>query len=161
MTEQLSTLEKRIALLEDIEAIKQLKYRYLRACDNKEGEVLRDCFVAGSVEIDYGRIGKFSRREELMEVFERLACHDHIIELHHGHNPSITVSGDIAQGIWSLYYHQINSQDSSATQLGGQYNDEYCRTDEGWRIISSCFVLHSSQALNYSEMATGSLSGRS
>ena len=153
MSAPLADLERRIALLEDIEAIKQLKYRYLRACDHKDADVLRECFLAGPVTIDYGRVGQFARREELMAVFERLACHDHILELHHGHNPSITVAGDVAQGIWSLYYFQLDTQGRSATQLGGQYNDEYHRTADGWRIASSCFALHSSQVLDYSEAA--------
>ncbi len=153
MTERLIELERRIAMLEDIEAIKQLKYRYLRACDHKESGVLCECFLEGSVTIDYGRVGQFTRREELMAVFERLACHDHILELHHAHNPSIEVTGDSAQGVWSLYYYQIDTQNRSATQLGGQYNDEYRRTADGWRISCSRFALHSTQALDYSQAA--------
>ena len=41
------TLEQRIARLEALEAIRQLKHRYLNACDLKEVESIRDCFATG------------------------------------------------------------------------------------------------------------------
>ena len=42
MTLTLEALAARIAALEDIEAIRQLKARYLRGCDLKQPEVVRD-----------------------------------------------------------------------------------------------------------------------
>lgn len=39
--------EQRLARLEALEAIRQLKHRYLNACDLKEVEVIRECFTSG------------------------------------------------------------------------------------------------------------------
>ena len=48
------TLEQRIARLEALEAIRELKHRYLNACDLKDVAAIRDCFAQGPVLIDYG-----------------------------------------------------------------------------------------------------------
>ena len=122
----ISKLEARITALEDIEAIKKLKARYFFSCDQKDIDAVTDCFAEGDVEIKYGRIGDFSRREDLVAVFKELACHPHIIEMHHAQNPQIDLLSDTtARAIWGLYYYMINARDNSATQLGGYYKDEY------------------------------------
>ena len=41
------TLEQRLARLEAIEDIGQLKARYLHACDRKDPDAVRACFVTG------------------------------------------------------------------------------------------------------------------
>jgi len=56
-----SDLESRIARLEDLRAIEMLKWRYLRACDRKQPDVVRACFVPDAV-IDYAG---FERREQV------------------------------------------------------------------------------------------------
>src|ERR1700733_5871009 len=75
-------LEARLRRLEDTEAIRSLKGRYFFCCDRKDPQGVRDCFAPGKVLIDYGRIGVFSDRDQLVDVFERLGCHDHIVEMH-------------------------------------------------------------------------------
>ena len=46
-------LESRLAALEDIEAIKKLKARYLRCVDNRLWDEMNECF-AEDVVADYG-----------------------------------------------------------------------------------------------------------
>ena len=53
-------LAHRLQALEDIEAIKRLKYDYFYYCDTKQPDKMRQCFVDGPVHIDYGRVGIFS-----------------------------------------------------------------------------------------------------
>ena len=55
-------LEQRIARLEALEDIRQLKHRYLNACDLKQVEVIADCFAEGEVLIDYGPLGTELKR---------------------------------------------------------------------------------------------------
>ena len=45
MAATIAQLELRLQALEDINAIKELKARYLRACDRKQPDTMRDCFV--------------------------------------------------------------------------------------------------------------------
>ena len=148
----LATLEKRIAALEDIEAIKRLKYRYFRACDSKDPEAFRNCFAEGEIVIEYGRIGSYQNRDDLAKVFAELACQEHIVEMHHAQNPDIEIMDKKrARGTWSLYYYMINTRDQNAVQLGGIYRDEYVHTKEGWRMSGSVFEVTSTQMLDFNE----------
>ncbi len=148
------TLELRIAKLEAIEAIRKLKARYFYACDSKRPRLMQDCFVEGEILIDYGRIGVFHNRDELVNIFELLGCKEHIVEMHQGPNAQIDVlSESRAKGIWSLYYQLINTRDNTLTQLGAFYEDEYTRCEDGeWRIsktrceVNSTLVLGLEQA---------------
>ncbi len=156
MTNQ--SIEQRLHRLESLEAIRELKSRYFRACDTKDAEAMRDCFDAGVIDIRFGRIGDFSSREELVAVFSELACHDHIVEMHHGQNPLIEVlDADSARGDWGLYYYLIDTQRQIVTQLGGGYQDEYRRVDGHWKISASEFSVSSTQILSLAEGAVAAL----
>ncbi|GAB3103734.1 nuclear transport factor 2 family protein [Aestuariicella hydrocarbonica] len=152
MTEFSNTLADRLARLEAIEAIKQLKARYLSACDRKQVEIIRDCFVDGPVLIDYGPIGRFEHREGLIEIFNQLGNHDYIIDMHHGQNPQIDIlSSTQARATWQLYFHQINRQEKLVTQLGAFYDDDYVRIDGKWRISTTICTVTSQLVTPLSE----------
>ena len=128
-------LEQRIIRLEAIDAIRQLKHRYLASCDAKNPAAMRACFVDGPVHIDYGPVGVFDNADAVAKIFSELGCHPHILEMHHGSDPQIEMTSDTtAKASWSLHYQQINTQTSVLTQLGAVYEDEYLLTAAGWRI---------------------------
>ena len=92
------------------------------------------------VDLQYGRVGNFSRADDMVAVFAELACEEHIIEMHHAQNPQITVhSATEASATWGLYYFLIDTRQNTATQLGGFYEDEYRCTDGEWKISKSVF----------------------
>ncbi len=139
------SIEQRLTRLEDIEAIKQLKYRYFNACDRKDSEVMRDCMADGEIHIDYGALGTFNHRDKMIDLFLSLASGDHIIDLHHGQNPEITIeSGTTARAVWALYFFQINTETQQLTQLGGHYEDTYIKQGGVWRMNSTIYSVHSS-----------------
>ncbi|TNF34460.1 MAG: nuclear transport factor 2 family protein [Gammaproteobacteria bacterium] len=139
-------LETRIARLEAIEAIRQLKHRYFRACDTKQVDIMRECFVDGDAHIDYGAVGTFQHRDALVALFEKVGCHPHMVEMHHGQNPEISItSADTAEGIWGLFYYLINTEENTLTQLGGFYHDEYRCEQGAWKISRTVFRVHSMQ----------------
>ncbi|NIB42672.1 nuclear transport factor 2 family protein [Pseudomaricurvus alkylphenolicus] len=138
------TIEERLHQLESIEAIKQLKARYLSACDRKQTDIMRDCFVETEAHIDYGNVGQFNHRDGLIDVFNELGNHEYIIDMHHGQNPQIQIiDSNTATGNWQLYFQQINKKENTLTQLGGFYDDIYTYTQEGWRIKSTRFTVTS------------------
>ncbi|MCR9105901.1 MAG: nuclear transport factor 2 family protein [Gammaproteobacteria bacterium] len=152
------SIEQRLARLEAIEAIKQLKHRYFHACDTKQTDRVRDCFAEGVIDLRYGRIGEFSDRQQMLAVFTELACQDHIIEMHHGQNPQIELLGeDRATGIWGLYYYMIDTRRNTATQLAGFYEDEYAFVDGQWRIVKSHYEVTSTQILALEDSAVKAL----
>jgi hypothetical protein len=143
----MAELESRIQQLEDIEAIRTLKAHYLNACDLKQIDEIRDCFMPGPVHIDYGMIGTFDHREGLVQVFNEQGNHPHIKDSHHGSNPEIEIiNATTAKARWALYFHQINTAQQMITQLTGFYEDEYTKTDSGWKIRSTIFSVKSTLA---------------
>lgn len=147
-------LQARLRQLEDVEAIRRLKARYLACCDNKDPRGMRDCFVDGPVDIDYGAVGRFDHRDALAALFERLACHPHIVEMHHGVNPHITViDAQHAHGTWGLHYQQIDTQTAQLTQLGATYEDRYRRHNGEWKISATRCVVNSTLVLDLGDSA--------
>ena len=148
-TEQLSA---RLQWLEDRDAIRELKSRYLAACDAKNPAGMRACFADGPVHIDFGVVGTFDRADALVEVFTAIGCHPHMVEMHHGVNPQIERLGpDRASGHWGLHYQLINTRESTLTQLGAYYDDVYERGAQGWKIVSTRCVVTSTLVLQLGE----------
>jgi hypothetical protein len=147
-----ATLEHRIQVLEDIEAIRALKHRYFFACDQKRPAEVLACFAPGEIELDYGRIGRFSRAADMVKVYTELACQPHIVEMHHAQNPQIRVlDATRAEATWGLYYFMINTRDRNVTQLGGYYVDGYRKFDGEWKIAASTFHVTSTELLDLAE----------
>lgn len=138
-----ANIESRLQRLEAGEAIKTLKARYLACCDNKDPAGVRACFADGPVPMDYGPIGQFDDADAMVAVYADIACHDYMVEMHHGVNPQIEIiDDDHAHGEWDVHYQLINTQDMTLTQLGGHYWDEYKRTADGWKISASRCDIH-------------------
>src|SRR5512139_3781530 len=145
----MAALERRIAVLEDIEAIRKLKHRYFFVCDRKRPADVLGCFAPGEIRLDYGRIGQFTRAEDMVAVFTALACHEHIVEMHHAQNDQIEiVDATRAEATWGLYYYLINTREHTVTQLGGYYVDEYRKIAGEWKISASAFHVTSTQLLD-------------
>ncbi|HUP91838.1 MAG TPA: nuclear transport factor 2 family protein [Solimonas sp.] len=151
-------IEQRLRVLEDIEAIHSLKHRYFFACDRKDPKTMRACFADRDVHIDYGRVGTFDDADALVKIYTEIACHEHMVEMHHGANPQIEVLDERrARGTWSLGYFLINTQERTLTQLGGYYEDEYRKEAGGWKISRTRFVATSTLAMANGESAIKAL----
>lgn len=136
----------RLWRLEQLEAIKALKHRYLRACDAKRPDEFRGCFVAQGASIDYGpRIGRFEDADGIAEVFRRIALQQVgdkfvILDMHHAFHPDIELLGESeARGRWTLRFRQVNLTEGTQQVSAIEYDDHY-RVEEGRWLISSCHV---------------------
>lgn len=146
------SVEARLMKLEAIEDIRKLKARYFHACDSKKPDLVRECFAIGKIDLRYGRIGNYGDREQLVEVFSELACHDHIVEMHHGQNPQIEILDEnTATAIWGLYYYLIDIRSATVTQLAGTYDDAYIRVEGKWQMCKSWYDVRSTQIFDLSE----------
>ncbi|MES0874767.1 nuclear transport factor 2 family protein [Sinimarinibacterium thermocellulolyticum] len=130
----------RLQALEDIEAIRRLKARYLFACDRKDPAAMRACFANGAVDIFYDAIGRFETADALVKVYVDVGCHPHMVEMHHGANPQIEIlDAERARGTWSLQYGLINTRENTLTQLAGWYEDGYRKIDGEWKMVKTHF----------------------
>ncbi len=151
MQAQDQELAAQIRALQDKEAIRTLKFRYLNACDDKQPEVVRDCFAPGTIAINFGHIGQFGNREDFVAVFVELGCHDHIVDMHHAENMIVDLTGpDSATARVGLRFHSINTRDQTSVQLGGHYFDEMQRIDGRWLITASQFIVRSALIKDFS-----------
>lgn len=123
----------------DIAAIKQLKYRYLRALDTKHWDDFTDT-LAEDVTGDYGSsVGTelhFTNRADLIDYL-RQALGPGVITEHRVTHPEITVTGDTATGIWYLQDRVIVAEFNFMLIGAAFYHDQYRRTTDGWRISAT------------------------
>jgi len=177
----LEDLEKRLAALEDIQAITQLKYRYFRLLDHMQWDELRECFT-DDVETHYesGHY-RFEGIDELMRFLSESLnglTQGGRFALHLGHHPEIELlDAHSARWRWTLHAPVL---DRGAGRVGNHdsfYEDEYRKTEGGWRISRIGYTTYTqsswaepgleltvgdeadSRAVNAAARASGSLEG--
>lgn len=130
----LKELEERIKRLEDVEAIKRLKYKYLRAVDAKQWDELAECFTEDATTA-YGD-GKYSfqGRDAIMK-FLRESLGPTMISMHQCHHPEIEFTSDTtAKGTWALQDYLIITQSNMCLRGASFYYDEYVKINGQWKI---------------------------
>lgn len=139
------TTEERLAALEQIEAIKALKHRYFRACDAKDPDTVRSCFITTGADIDYDVLGRFDDADQLVELYRRVALYrvdgkPVIFDMHHGMHPDITLTAACAAtGRWTLKFRQVNLIERTERLLTGEYDDDYVIEDGTWKMARCHF----------------------
>lgn len=123
---------------DDLEAIRQLKYRYFRALDSKDwdgvGETLtKDATTA----YDSGRYA-FEGRDAILDFLRTALGSRRMISMHHGHHPEIEFTGEgTARGTWYLE-DKVYFLDANTVLRGAAfYTDEYVKVDGEWKISST------------------------
>ena len=127
--------------LEEVEAIRQLKYRYLRAVDLKLWDLLASTFAPDAVTAyDSGKNAHVGR--DAIVKWLRGAMDNQIVTMHHVHHPEIELtSPTTATGIWHLEDRVINDgpalpeMPAHSILVGtAYYSDEYVKRDGRWLI---------------------------
>ena len=132
------TLEERLQRLEDDRAIRDLKARYLRACDTKDPDTVRDTLLPVGAVIAYEGFPPFNNREDFVAIYAQMGCAPGIYDMHHAANGIITFeSATRAQGQWSLFFHNINLAGRTLTQMGVEYDDIYVKDAGRWWIAET------------------------
>lgn len=119
--------------LDDIEAIKQLKARYLRTMDTKDWDGMRQVFTDDVVTDTTASGGGVTDGADEFVDFLRQTLAD-AVTVHHGHMPEITLtSPTTATGIWAL--QDLIVFPNGLRLLGfGHYHESYVKTGDTWRI---------------------------
>ncbi len=135
--------EKQLATLLAIEAVKQLKYAYLRHLDLKEWDAVANLFTPDVVSTYSDGKHSYRGRDAVMAFLSGALSHQRVVTKHQVHHPEITVSDDLstAHGIWYLTDAVINTVSRDAAKhfcIAGTafYDEHYVKTADGWKISS-------------------------
>ena len=129
----LAALEARIAGIEDLEAIKQLKARYCEICDdNHNPDDIVTIFTEDGIWEGKG-IGTAKGHAEIRELFvgfqKAMSYSQHMVM-----NPIIEIDGDTATGRWYIFLPSTFRKGNQARWQGARYNEDYVRENGTWKI---------------------------
>lgn len=130
------SLEGRLQLMEDVQAIAELKAAYCNAADGgwdrptHDSDTVANLFVEDGV-WQGGKSGRGEGREGIRKLFDTFKPAP--LAFHRVSNPVIKVDGDHATGEWHALV-AITFGNGKSYLIGGIYNDEFVRTGEGWRF---------------------------
>lgn len=126
--------------LEDIEAIKRLKYRYFRCLDSKAWDELSDCFTEdATAAYDSGKYS-YEGREAIMGFLSAALGDPGVVSLHQGHHPEIDVDGDRAKATWYLEDYLIFVNAGTRLRGAGFYHDDYVKVGGRWLLEHTGYV---------------------
>lgn len=138
--------------LEEIEAIKRLKYRYFRLLDTKRWQELGELFTPDATSAyDSGRYA-FHGRDEIVSFLEKALGRPTVLTLHQGHHPEIELTGpSSATGTWYLEDLVIDTERNTELHGAAFYHDEYVKRDGAWRFRSTGYERTFEQVRDRSE----------
>ncbi len=133
----LAELEARIKCLEDLEEIKQLKYKYQRCLDTKDWDGLAETFTEDAT-TSYSD-GQYNLKgvDEIMDFLQSSPLGEDkiFIGVHHVHHPEIKITGETtATGIWAMYNYMANKKQKTGLRILGYYRDDYVKINGQWKI---------------------------
>ena len=139
-----------------MEAIKRVKYRYLRALDTKHWDDFADTLtedIVGDYGSSLGQEHHFTNRTELVE-YMRTSMPAGVITEHRVTHPEITVDGEVAEATWYLQDRVIVPEYNFMLFGAGFYHDRYRKTEDGWKICATGYdrtydVSQSVEGLNF------------
>jgi hypothetical protein len=125
----------------EIEAIKRLKYKYMRCLDQKRWTEMAECFTDDATTA-YGD-GKyaFSGREAILRFLVDAMGHPSFLSSHRVHHPEIVLtSATTAHGTWALEDFVLDPERKLIIQGAAFYADEYVKVGGQWHIRSTGYT---------------------
>lgn len=119
----------------ELEAIKRLKYRYLRCLDQKLWDELEPCFTPDATASYGGGAYVHDSADEIMVFLRERMGATTMLTSHRCHHPEIDLAGDgTATGIWALEDVVVLVDLDLTIQGAAFYEDRYRKVDGVWRI---------------------------
>jgi uncharacterized protein (TIGR02246 family) len=135
----------------EIRAIEQLKYRYVRAVDTHDWDLMAQCF-AEDADVWYGKgMYAFQGRDNILQFFRSVIIPT-FVSSHIALHPEITLLGPAkAKGVWRLqdivHFTAANPEAKESDIKGGEkmegaayYYDDYSKIDGEWVIQTTGYV---------------------
>src|ERR1700719_1363494 len=128
-------LEKRITVLEDIEAIKKLKARYCAICDEDHNPAKITALFAPDGIWEGAGVGVHQGHEAIRKLFqgfqERISFSQHNVM-----NPIIEIAadGNHAKGQWYFLGPFTMRKRNNAVWLAARYEEDYVKVNGEWKF---------------------------
>jgi uncharacterized protein (TIGR02246 family) len=124
----------------EIEAIKRVKYRYLRGLDQKRWDEVASCFTEDATAAYSGGEYSFDGRAAILEFLERTMGAETFLSSHRCHHPEIDLTGPAtATGTWALEDVVVETQWDITIRGAAFYTDEYVKQEGEWRIQRTAY----------------------
>jgi hypothetical protein len=121
--------------LVELEAIKRLKYRYLRCLDQKAWGELETCFDPSATASYGGGAYAFEGRAAIMDFLRTAMGPTTMLTSHHCHHPEIDLIGPAeAAATWALADRVILTDLDLTIEGAAFYEDRYQKVDGTWLI---------------------------
>ena len=137
----LKQLESRIASLEDIQAIWELKARYAQITDGFLSEEAEKLFTEEGV-LDLTPRGVFKGRNEIRELFKEKLPIFQPFGIHYFMLPRIKIEGGKAEARWYMWLPATKG-DGGAIWTAGYEDDTYLKVNGQWMFsqvkLTRCF----------------------
>jgi hypothetical protein len=127
--------------LVEIEAIKRLKYKYVRCLDQKRWDEIVDCFTQDAVASYSGGKYHFEGRDAIVAFLVESMGAEDFLSAHRVTQPEIDLVGtDRATGTWGLVDEVLVKQHSVRVRGAAFYSDEYVKVGGHWRIARTGYT---------------------
>jgi hypothetical protein len=127
--------------LVEIEAIKRLKYKYVRCLDQKLWDDIVDCFTVDASASYSGGKYSFDGRDAIVEFLRTSMGDEGFLSAHRVTQPEIDLTDAThAIGTWGLVDEVLVKQHGVRVRGAAFYSDEYVKVDGRWRIARTGYV---------------------
>lgn len=124
--------------LVELEAIKRLKYRYVRLIDTKGWDELETLFVPDATATYSDGKYSFEGRDAIMAFLRESMASTNMLTSHKVHQPEIALEPpDRAEATWALEDVVIHLDYNLRISGAAFYTDRYVKVDGEWRIEST------------------------
>ncbi|VUC26554.1 unnamed protein product [Clonostachys rosea] len=133
-SQTLQPLLRRLALLEDKDALATLLNRYCNTADDRKWDEFAACFIADGI-LGFEKWGDIVGHEKIAAAAR--GAEDRFQGLQHSMtNMNFDINGDEASGTCYLWFAATmdTSKPHEYHAFGGTYKFSFKRTPEGWRV---------------------------
>jgi len=121
--------------LHELEAIKRLKYKYMRCLDQKRWDEMAECFTEDATAAYSSGKYSFQGKKAILEFFAQSMSRPGVLSSHRVHHPEIDfTSATTATGTWALEDVVVDASRDFSLRGAAFYTDEYVKEDGRWRI---------------------------
>jgi bile-acid 7alpha-dehydratase len=124
--------------LQELEAIKRLKYKYLRCLDQKLWDEIGTCFTPDARCCYSGGKYAFDGRDAIVDFLRKAMGAPSFYSSHRVHHPEIEFTSDTtAVATWALEDQVIETKAQITIRGAAFYHDEYLKVGGAWLIRST------------------------